>query len=323
MHHFDTLLPETILDAVTLQGFSPTGSLYPLNSYENRVYEITLDDAEPVVAKFYRPQRWAAETIAEEHRFVAALAEAEVPVVSPVQLKAPLPLSPTLSQTGEFVYAIYPKFRGRSRDELVNEDRQWLGRTLGRMHNIAEHFKTKHRLHLTPETYGTASLEFILSQEFLPPDLRKNIEASLRMAIDATRPHFTPDLFTMPVHGDCHIANVLWNREGPTLLDFDDMVVAPPVQDIWMLFYGSDEEQAEQKKSFFEGYETFRKFDHSTLRLAEPLRTLRMIRYAAWVGQRYAEPAFQRVFPYYREPRYWEELLLHIKEQIGHLQDLG
>jgi Ser/Thr protein kinase RdoA (MazF antagonist) len=323
MHHFDTLLPETILDAVTVQGFSPTGTLQPLNSYENRVYEVGLESADPIVAKFYRPERWSLPAIAEEHRLIQALHDVEIPVVSPLPLPQPLSESPTLARTGEFIYALYPKFRGRYRDEILNEDRKWLGRTLGRLHNIGEHFKSQHRLVLSPETYGDASLEFILTQAFLPPTLRQNIEASLKMAIQFTRPFWTPDLKTFIVHGDCHTANVLWNKDGPYLLDFDDMVIAPPVQDIWMLFYGSDAEKVSQQEAFFEGYEAFRKFDHATLVLAEPLRTLRMIRHAAWIGQRYAEPAFKRAFPYYQEERYWEEFLLGIKEQIGLLQEIG
>lgn len=322
MHHFDTLLPELILDTVSHQGLTPTGQIYPLNSYENRVYEIAIEDGDPIVAKYYRPGRWELDAIAEEHQFLRALAEAEVPVVMPLTLRHAVASAPTLAQANEFFYAFYPKFRGRAHDELVNEDRRWLGRTLGRLHNVGEFFKARHRVTLDPHTYGDLSLEYILTQEFLPPDLKRNIEASLKMAIDLTRPYFTPTLTQFPIHGDCHISNVLWNKDGPYLLDFDDMVVGPPVQDVWMLFYGSDEEKAEQKKTFFEGYEVFRPFDHSTLILAEPLRTLRMIRHTAWIGQRYAEPAFQRAFPYYREQRYWEEFLLHIKEQIGLLQDL-
>lgn len=323
VHHFDALLPETVLESVAAQGFRPTGSLLPLNSYENRVYEIALEDADPIVAKYYRPKRWTVPAIAEEHQFLQALADAEVPVVQPLPLPHPIDIISSLGQTGDFIYAFWPKFRGRCRDEILNEDRRWLGRSLARLHNVGEHFKCRHRLHLTPETYGVQSLEFILSQEFLPPDLKKNIEAHLILAIDLTRPFFTADLKAIPVHGDCHPANILWNRDGPYLLDFDDMVVATPVQDIWMLFYGDADEIAEQKKFFFEGYETFRAFDHGTLILAEPLRTLRMIRHAAWIGQRYAEPAFQRAFPYYRETRYWEGFLLHIKEQISLLQELS
>ncbi|MBI2067063.1 MAG: serine/threonine protein kinase [Deltaproteobacteria bacterium] len=321
--HFDTLLPEAIFKTVSDQGWQPTGSLIPLNSYENRVYEIGLEEAPPLIAKYYRPGRWTQEGICEEHLFLQALAEAEVPVVLPLPLQIHLPEISTLSRIGDFFYAFYPKFRGREHDEITNEDRRWLGRTLARLHNIGEQFRSLHRLSLNPHTYGTLSLEFILSQTFLPTDLKQNVEAHLLKAIELIRPHFGQNLKTMVLHGDCHPGNILWNREGPHLVDFDDMVIAPPTQDLWMLFNGTEEEKREQKENFFEGYEMFRKFDHNTLILSEPLRTLRMIRHAAWIGQRYKEPAFQKAFPYYEERRYWELFLLGIKEQISLLQELG
>jgi len=320
--HFDALLPKTIFETVSLQGYQPTGSLLPLNSYENRVYEIGLEGTEPIVAKYYRPGRWNVEAIAEEHGFLSALDEAEIPVVLPLKLQNHLDKVSTLSQIGEILYAFYPKFRGREHDEILNDDRRWLGRTLGRLHNIGEHFKAKNRLSLNPHTYGELSLQFILKQEFLPTDLKQYIEIHLLKALELVGPFFSKDLKAIAVHGDCHPGNILWNRDGPHLLDFDDMVIAPPVQDIWMLFNGTEEEKREQRKVFFEGYEMFRAFDQRSLILSEPLRTLRMIRYAAWIGQRYGEPAFQRAFPYYEERRYWEEFLLSIKEQISVLQEI-
>lgn len=324
---FDHLLPETIFKTVTEQGYYPTGVLFPLNSYENRVYEIGIEEGEPLVAKFYRPGRWSQETIAEEHLFVAALAEAEIPVVRHLPLKQHLEGIKTLGRTdahsGKIFYTLFPKFRGREHAETTNDDRRWLGRTLARLHNVGENFKTKHRMHLTPETYGHHSLSFILTQEFLPPDLKQSIEAHLAKAIELVEPHFKKPFSAITLHGDCHPGNVLWNKDGPHLLDFDDMVIAPPVQDVWMLLNGTDDEKREQMRGFLEGYEVFREFDDSSLILSEPLRTLRMIRHAAWIGQRYEEPAFQRAFPYYQERRYWEEFLQGIKEQISLLQELS
>ena len=309
--HFAQLLPEMIFQTVEDHGFIPTGSLTPLNSYENRVYEIGIEEKEPIIAKYYRPGRWSKEAIIEEHQFLKALQEAELPVVAPF----------VMDQIDDIHYAFFPKFRGREQPEITNDNRRWLGRTLARLHNLGDHFKAKHRLHLTPKTYGYDSLSFILTQEFLPPDLNQNIEAHLVMALERVAPFFKTDLKAIPLHGDCHPGNILWNKDGPHLVDFDDMVIAPPVQDVWMLFNGDEEEKREQQKIFFEGYEMFRAFDHATLRLAEPLRTLRMIRHAAWIGQRYEEPAFQRAFPYYNQRRYWEGFLLEIKEQIGLLSE--
>jgi len=326
---FDHLLPDQIFGTAEEQGLRPTGVLFPLNSYENRVYEIGIEDEETgkpasIVAKYYRPGRWNQESIAEEHGFVAALAEAEIPVVAHLPLKKHLKDLPTLAKTADGIfYAFFPKFRGREHAEILNDDRRWLGRSLARMHNIGEAFKAPHRMRLTPETYGHNSLAFILTQEFLPPDLKQSIESHLQKAIELVEPHFKKDWKPITVHGDCHPANILWNKDGPHLLDFDDMVVASAVQDVWMLFNGTEEEKTEQKKVFLEGYEIFREFDDSSLILAEPLRTLRMIRHAAWIGQRYEEPAFQRAFPYYQERRYWEEYLQSIKEQISLLQELS
>src|SRR3989338_2903897 len=180
---FEHLLPETIFQTVTDQGFRPTVVLNPLNSYENRVYEIGIEEGEPLIAKYYRPGRWSREAIAEEHRFVSALAEVEIPVVRHLPLKKSVPgvetLAETDSEAGRILYTFFPKFRGREHAEITNDDRRWLGRTLSRMHNVAEHFVSNHRLHLTPQTYGHDSFSFILTQTFLPADLKELIEQHL------------------------------------------------------------------------------------------------------------------------------------------------
>jgi Ser/Thr protein kinase RdoA (MazF antagonist) len=320
---FAELLPDTIFDAVMTQGFRPTGALFPLNSYENRVYEIALEDHEFLIAKFYRPQRWSPEGIAEEHAFVKRLAEAEIPVVCPYDLSQSTSHAKSLGLIDGIYHAFFPKFRGREHDETTNEDRCWLGRTLARLHNVSENFKSQHRMALNPKTYGDDCLDFILSQKFLPDDLKSGLDQILSQALDLTDPFFTKGLKTLLVHGDCHPGNVLWNQNGPHLLDFDDAVIAPPVQDVWMLFNGSHDEQKNQKDFFLEGYEMFRPFDQNTFRLAEPLRTLRLIRHSAWIGQRYDEPLFQKTFPYYQERRYWEEFSLTLREQISVLEELS
>lgn len=322
MQHFQNLLPDLIFESVQKQGYQPTGALIPLNSYENRVYQIPLEDHETIVGKYYRPGRWSIEALCDEHRFVNALVEVEIPVIQALSLKDPLPESDKLGKIGDYYYSLYPKFRGREHADITNEDRKWLGRTLGRLHNVGEFFQPKDRLTLNPQTYGDSSLEFILSQKFLPEDLKESIEKCLIQSLELLKPFFKEELKVITVHGDCHPGNILWNQEGPHLLDFDDMVVALPIQDLWMLFHGSKEEMKEQKEAFFEGYHVFREFDKKTFVLTEPLRTLRMMHHAAWIGKRYQEPAFQRAFPYYEQRRYWEEFLLSIKEQISLLQDL-
>ncbi len=322
LNPFERLQPTLILDAISEEGFDPTGVFYPLNSYENRVYEIQLEEEEPVVVKFYRPERWPLEALIEEHRFMDALEELEIPVVAPYFLDRSISQCESLGEMEGFYFAIYPKFRGRENPDLSSQNREWLGRNLARLHNVGENFQAPHRISLTPKTYGYNSLEFILSQDFLPSDLKQALENTLLQAIQFTEVFFRREFKSILLHGDCHLGNVLWNQDGPFLLDFDDLVHAPAVQDVWMLFHGSKEEKYLQKEAFFKGYESFRKFDFSELQMSEALRTLRMIRYAAWVGERYQEEIFIRAFPYYRERKYWEDFLLNMKEQISAMQDV-
>jgi Ser/Thr protein kinase RdoA (MazF antagonist) len=322
MQHFDRLTPELMLTAIEAQGFHPTGALFPLNSYENRVYAIELDEADPIIAKFYRPERWSVHTIAEEHTFVWAAENLEIPIVTPVRLPNPMPEAPGLGCEGEFFYAIYPKFRGRAEAEHTTETLTQLGRTLGRLHNLGADFTCRHRMTLSPTTYGHDSIAPILALPCVPREQLAALTALLPQAVQLTENYWGHASTQFAIHGDCHHGNILWNAHGPHLLDFDDMVVAPPVQDIWMLFSGPAEDQVRQREAFFEGYSTFRPFNESTLILAEPLRTLRLIRHAAWLGARHEEPAFQTAFPYFVQPRYWEEFTQTLREQIGILQEL-
>lgn len=324
---FFDLLPDTIFKVVQTQGYYPTGALYPLNSYENRVYEIHLEDHDPIVAKFYRPGRWSMETIWDEHRFLKEIEDAEIPVVCPLDLDQAIQgkssLGKFVSDEGALVYyALYPKFRGREEPDLNDEKRKWLGRSMARIHNVGDQFECQHRLDLNTQTYGYNDLDTILNSNWIPHELKSNIESLGYQVLNLIKPLIDRPFKRIPLHGDCHPGNVLWNHEGPTLLDFDDMVIAPPIQDIWMLFYGDEEEKRAQKDSFFEGYETFREFDYTSMILIEPLRTLRLIHHSAWIGKRYDEPMFKKAFPYYTERRYWEEFLLNMKEQIGLLQEL-
>ena len=227
---------------------------------------------------------------------------------------------PSLGFDGPYYYCLYPKFGGHEQAELSNENLRWLGRLLGRLHNITHSLNVKNRLHLTAETYGWRSLDSILDKPHAPESLRDSLEDVISQCLEKIEPLFTQDWKPFAVHGDCHFGNILWNKDGPTLVDFDDMVVAPAIQDIWMLFFGDEDEQREQKKNFFEGYEMFRYFDHASFILTEPLRTLRMIRHAAWIGERFEEEIFKRAFPYYAETRYWQDFLLSIKEQYSSLR---
>ncbi len=320
MTSFQTLLPDFICDAIAAQGYRPTGILHQLNSYENRVYEVPLEDKTSLVTKFYRPSRWSLDTLIDEHQTLKALQDAEVPVVRPVVLPHNTGFE-TLGFAEPYYFCCYKKFGGRMEQDLAPDQLMWLGRTLGRLHNVTEHLTLHHRLPLNTNTYGDQQLKTILDGRYVPEDLRNHLEDVLHRCLDFMEPLMSLDWHAFAVHGDCHLGNVLWDRIGPTLVDFDDMVMAPAVQDVWMLLYGTALEQAEQKKSFLKGYEVFRKFDQHSFCLVEPLRTLRMIRHAAWIGERFEEEIFKRTFPYYPERKYWEGFLLSMKEQWSLLQE--
>jgi len=322
---FDSLLPEIIFDAVRKEGWYPSGRLICLNSYENRVYEIGLEDHDPVVAKFYRPGRWTLEQLQDEHYLVDVLDQNEFPVVPALHLKNPLSHcgrgADTLGEQNGFFYALYPKFRGREKDELLTEDRKWVGRLMGRLHRLTSTIKLPHRHKLDVNTYGTVSFNTMMASNLVPADLKNSIEIILSQALALVKPHFEQNRPFMPVHGDCHLGNILWNKDGPNFVDFDDCCLSYPIQDLWMMFVGDREEQKKAREEILEGYNTFFPFDGHTLSLVEPLRTLRMIRYAAWIGERYDEPIFKKTFPYYSDHRYWEKFLQDMREQISLMQE--
>lgn len=322
MHTFSKLLPDFILDVVASQSYRPDGHIFAHASYENRVYEIGIENEKPIVAKFYRPGRWSKQALIDEHLFLDRLRENELPVIDPIHLKKPIKETPTLGQIENMYYAFFPKFGGHHNSELDKEKRHRLGRTLARLHNIGEHFTCKDRLSINPKTYGYNNLNKILERRELPDDMVDALKKTLVTCVDLTALYFKRPVQNIALHGDLHHGNILWNDRGLFLTDFDDMLVGPAVQDIWMIFSGTAEEIKIQHSEFFEGYEMFRPFDQNTLSLIEPLRTLRMIRHAAWIGERFNEPLFQRTFSYYDTRRYWEEFLLALKEQAGLMQNI-
>ena len=318
---FQDLLPDFICDVVASLNLRPTGQLFQLNSYENRVYQVGLEGESPLVIKFYRPQRWKKEQLIEEHFMLSELHKAEIPVVKPIDLQKNSECA-TLGYAAPYYYCLYPKFGGHEEADLSAERLEWLGRTLARVHNVTCQLPIKHRLTLNTDTYGYDQLDLLYDNPWLPDDLWESLESIILQCLDHVEHQLQFQGTTFALHGDCHLGNVLWNQHGPTLVDFDDAVIAPAVQDVWMLFWGTPEEQAQQHKVFFKGYELFREFDENTLRLTEVLRTLRMIRHTAWIGQRFEEAIFQRAFSYYSERNYWERFLLNLKEQCSLLQSL-
>lgn len=320
-HPYDQLTPDTVLDALYSVGLLPDGRMQPLGSYENRVYQACLDMPEQgcakVVAKFYRPGRWSVEQIQEEHDFAQQLIQAEVPVVAPLQLQ-----DRTLHQHAGFAFSISP-WRGGRTPELDDWDTlEWIGRFLARIHQVGAQQPFAHRPPLDAVHLGRQPLQWLLAHADIPPHLRQPwkqaAEAALAMAEAALAASpFTP----IRLHGDCHPGNILWTplddegRGGPHFVDLDDARMGPAVQDLWMLLSGDRMQRSQQLSTLVEGYEQLRDFDRRELSLIEPLRTLRLIHYSAWLAQRWQDPAFPRAFPWFGSESYWQEQIQVLQTQ--------
>ena len=321
-HPFDALKPDVIIDAVEAAGFLCDGRVLALGSYENRVYQVGIEDGEPVVVKFYRPGRWTDESILEEHAFALELAAAEIPVVAPLVFgEVPgtteaVPGASLLRHAG-FRYAVYPR-RGGQWPELGTEDeRQWMGRFLGRIHMIGAQRRFEHRASLSPETMGRGSVEYLLDSGRIPDYVAHRYEKVADELLELVEARFerAGELRYLRIHGDCHRNNVLWTPSGPHFVDLDDCMMGPAIQDLWMLLAGSREELRKQLDDFLEGYAQFADFDYREVGLIEPLRTLRMVHYAAWLARRWDDPAFPKAFPWFGEATYWERHVAELEEQ--------
>jgi len=297
---FLSLTPDRVLDAVEVGGLRSTGRCLPLRAFENRVYEIELDDNRRIVVKFYRPGRWSRATILDEHALLADLAEAEVPAVAPMDLGT----GATLSEIDGIFYAAFPKVRGRMLDELDDENLRRIGRLIGRLHAVGAARPAPHRPRFTLEERVHAPLALLDSGGFLPAALASRYrDVVLRIAgLDAEPLARVP---AQRIHGDLHIGNILWSTDGPILVDFDDCVMGPPLQDLWLLARGDAAETKHALGQILAGYEVFREFDRSTLALVEPLRALRIVHMSAWIARRWDDPSFQAGFPAFRTDRYW------------------
>ena len=298
---FHTLTPERVLDAVEAGGLRCTGRCLPLRAFENRVYEVELEDERRLVVKFYRPGRWSRETILDEHRFLEDLVAAELPVVAPADLGT----GQTLNETNGIYYAAFPKVRGRTLDELDAEKRRRMGRTIGRMHAIGAARPAPHRRRLDVRFYIHEPLDVLLKGHFIPENLAPRYrDVALRIADVVAKPLAAARV--QRIHGDLHWGNILWTPD-PLLVDFDDCMMGPPVQDLWLLASGDTEDARKAREDLIEGYELFREFDRSTLTLAEPLRAMRIIHMSGWIAKRWADPSFPPAFPNFKDVRYWME----------------
>ena len=318
-HPYDALTPETILDAVETFGVRCSGGLMALNSYENRVYRVDIEDGEPMVAKFYRPNHWTNEAILEEHAFTRMLAEHEIPAVSSLVRSD----GRTLCEHAGFRFTLFPWARGRAPELNTAEDRKLLGRYMGRLHLLGQAQPFQHRLRLSIQEFGRASVALIEKTDFVPRELRDSYFRTTEMLLPLLDDVFgeVADVAWIRLHGDCHLGNVLWGVNGPILVDFDDCLAGPAVQDLWMLLSGEREDMESDLADYLAGYVEFMDFEPAELRLIEPLRTLRLLRYAAWLAKRWDDPAFPRTFPWFTTPRYWEEQILALKQQLALLNE--
>lgn len=318
-HPYDALTPDCILDAVESAGFICDGRMLALNSYENRVYQVGIEDAEPVVVKFYRPARWRDESILEEHAFSMELEDLDVPVVAPVVLPAH---GSTLGVHEMFRFAVFPRRTGRWPDLDTAEDRRSMGRFIGRLHACGQTRQFSDRPRLDAATFGFAPLADLERSECVPPDMSANVLDACRELLESISARLEGGAWrAQRIHGDFHLGNVLWSDTGPSIVDLDDCCTGPAVQDLWMLLSGGREEREGQLIDVLAGYREFADLDYSQLNYIEVLRGLRMVRYNGWIAARWADPAFGRAFPWFTSPRYWEEQMIGLREQLEILDE--
>jgi len=317
-HPYDRLDPDTIIDAVESVGYLSDARLLALNSYENRVYQVGIEDSAPLIAKFYRPQRWSAAQIQEEHHFSLELQDAEISVVAPIVDAQGV----TLHTYQDFQFALFPR-RGGYPPELDNLDNLLvLGRTLGRIHAIGRAGQFKVRPSLSVQRMLADSRELLL-ESFIPRSLvpaYESLTADLKQIVESVYGEVQPEDL-IRIHGDCHVGNILWRDNTAHFVDFDDCCSAPAIQDLWMFLNGERPDRQLQLSELVEGYSEFCDFDPRQIRWIETLRTLRLINYAAWLARRWEDPAFPRSFTWFNTERYWADHILELREQMSALQE--
>jgi len=311
---FFALTPNEVLNAVEEGGYEPSGHINALHCLENRVHDIRLENGEHIVTKFYRPGRWSKAAIQEEHDFLEAMALAEIPVCAPIKFED----QETIHEVAGIYYAVWPRVGGRSPDELTDEQIEILGRLLARIHNVGSS-ATEGRLELTADSYGRSNLEYLNENGFLPLTWASRFSAAVERVCELYE-ELSEGVPIHRIHGDCHYGNLLNGRDGWFFVDFDDMLIGPAAQDVWLLLPGQDAEAKSQRALFVEAYRQFRPFEDRWLRLIEPLRALRFIRYAAWIARRWDDPAFPSAFPHFGSEQYWQGETLDLERQISKIE---
>lgn len=316
-HPFDTLTPDLVLDAVESLGFLSDARVLALNSYENRVYQVGIEDAQPLIAKFYRPGRWSDAAILEEHAFSAELADCEVPVVAPLQHEGR-----SLFEHAGFRFALFPR-RGGHAPEPGNLDQLYrLGQLLGRLHAVGATRPFEHRETLAVDNFGHDSLRTLLDGGFVPRELLPAFESVARDMLKRVEDIYARTSYQpIRLHGDLHPGNLMHRDEAYHMVDLDDCRMGPAVQDLWMMLAGSREERLGQLAELIDGYNEFHDFDPRELALIEPLRALRQLHYSAWLARRWDDPAFPPSFPWFGQPRYWGDQILALREQTAALDE--
>lgn len=316
---YQDLTPDRLLDAVESVGFRCDGRLLALNSFENRVYQIGIEESEQVVAKFYRAGRWTDEAILEDHAFTIELAEREIPVVAPLADAH----GSTLHHFEGFRFALYPRRPGRA-PELDHPDTlKWMGRFIARIHAVGAITPFVHRPVLDIESFGVEPSQFLLANQFIPPDLEPAYRSIVEDVLQRVRAAFARagNIENIRLHCDCHPGNILWTESGPHFVDFDDCRMGPALQDIWMLLSGDRISQNAQLLHVMEGYKEFCDFNPAELHVLEALRTLRMIHYSGWLARRWEDPAFPVAFPWFNTQHYWQDQILGLREQAALLDE--
>ncbi|TMH37772.1 MAG: serine/threonine protein kinase [Betaproteobacteria bacterium] len=324
---YAALTPDCVLSALDSVGWHGDGRLLALNSFENRVYQVWLDESAPdsesrpgsVVAKFYRPDRWTDAQILEEHGFAFELAQIEIPVVAPLRL----PNGSTLASFSGFRFAVYERRGGRAPELEDCSTLEWIGRFIGRIHAVGAIAPFSQRPAIDIGSFGEEPRDYLLSHGFVPVDLISAWTSTVEQALDGVRRCYgrAGAVRSLRLHGDCHAGNILWGADGPHFVDFDDCRNGPAIQDLWMLLSGGRADMEQQLSALLRGYESFCAFDPRELYILEALRSLRLIHYCAWLARRWKDPAFPAAFPWFNTQRYWQDRILELREQIAAMDE--
>jgi len=316
-HPYEALLPDTVIDAVESLGLLSDQRIFPLNSYENRVYRVGLEDTAPCIVKFYRPERWSKAAIQEEHEFTFELQDRDIHVVAPMKINGE-----SLHEFKGFQFALFPMQGGYAPELELPDTMYRIGLNIGRMHQVGASKSFKNRQDISIARMAQASRDFVLENQFVPMSLEtafdtltKDLVAKMQQIWDYNSTNF------IRIHGDYHMGNILWRDDKAFCVDLDDCVMGPAIQDIWLLLSGDRPQQISLLSEFLEGYEEFYEFDPRQLRLIETLRTLRIMNYSAWLARRWGDPAFPMHFPWFNSERYWSDHVLELREQFAALDE--